>query len=333
MRAWGWPRLREGGPLVSSSGRALRRFPEPAVDRRLRARALIEQRRADSWSVCAHCDCGLGVRPIRTVDGELRACCPHDSTEDVILEADDLRRFRIDPDRFAALIAVSGNLAVAVAGIADGVWLLGDAPSGHAAVLCIASEDLATSGAILAIKAAAGRKPILLIASAFAAGTAVRLRESGIEPRQIADVFQTAPDGRDRLVLDSSPLQTTAPRLVLNLSAQSAMLDGRRLDLPTQMFALFRLLIEQSVKRDPVLKNQEIETQTGRPPNQIIRDLRKALVGCGLTSDQAKALVATVHARGYLLGLAPAEVVIEPCGRHTQSAHNKHPAITPAAAG
>ena len=98
----------------------------------------------------------------------------------------------------------------------------------------------------------------------------------------------------------------------MTLSAQSVTLDGRRLDLPTQMFALFRLLIEQSVKRDPVLKNQEIETQTGRPPNQIIRDLRKALVGCGLTSDHAKALVATVHARGYRLGLDPAEVVIEP---------------------
>ena len=36
------------------------------------------------------------------------------------------------------------------------------------------------------------------------------------------------------------------------------------------------------------------------------------LVSCGLTSDQAKALVATVHARGYRLGLDTAEVVIEP---------------------
>lgn len=107
-------------------------------------------------------------------------------------------------------------------------------------------------------------------------------------------------------------MQTTAPRLVLNLSAQSAMLDGSRLDLPMQMFALFRLMAEQAIKRDPVLKKQEIEAQTGRPANEIARDLRNALVSSGLREAQAKSLISTVRARGYRLGLAPAEVTIEP---------------------
>ena len=45
---------------------------------------------------------------------------------------------------------------------------------------------------------------------------------------------------------------------------------------------------------------------------EIARDLRNALVSSGMPEAQAKSLVATVRARGYRLGLAPAEVVIEP---------------------
>ena len=74
----------------------------------------------------------------------------------------------------------------------------------------------------------------------------------------------------------------------MTLSAQSVTLDGRRLDLSTQMFALFRLLIEQSVKRDPVLKKQDIERQTGRPANEIARVLRNALISSGMPEAQAE---------------------------------------------
>lgn len=309
MLAWLWKRLSDGGPQASISGRALRRFSEREIDCLLRARVLIEQLKADSWSVCAHCDCGLDERPLRDFDGEFRACCPNDASEDLILHEDDLRRFSVDADRLVARIAASGNLGGAVASITDEIWLLGDTLSGHAAVLCFDADDLVAPGAVMAIKAAAGQRLIVLIANDTSAGTAIRLREAGIEPHEFADVFKAGPDGGERLVLEAS---SPAPRLALNLSAQSVTLDGRRLDLPTQMFALFRLLIEQSVKRDPVLKNQEIEAQTGRPPNQIVRDLRSALVSCGLTGGQEKVLVATVRARCYRLGLAPAEVVIEP---------------------
>jgi hypothetical protein len=304
-----WTRLSEGGARVSISGRALGCFPASEVERLLRAQVLIEERKVDTWSVCAECDCGLDARPLEQLDDAFRACCPHDPAEDVILQKDDLSRFSVDVDRLVARIAASGNLGGAVACIADGVWLLGETPSGHAVVLSFDAEKLVAPGAVMTIRAAVGPKPIMAIVHDLSATIAVRLREVGIEPHKKAAVFKAGSDGMERLVLDPT---SSAPRLVLKLSAQSVTLDGRRLDLPTQMFALFRLLIEQSAKRDPVLKNQEIETQTGRPPNQIIRDLRKALVSCGLTSDQAKALVVAVHARGYRLGLDPAEVVIEP---------------------
>ena len=309
MLAWLWTRLSEGGARVSFSGRALSRFPANEIERLLRAQVLIEGRKADTWSVCAECDCGLDARPVEQMDDAFRACCPHDPAEDMILQKDDLRRFSVDVDRLVARTAASGNLGGAVACIADGVWLLGETPSGHAVVLSFDTENLAAPGVVMAIRAAVGPKPIMAIVHDLSATIAVRLREVGVEPHEIAAVFKAGSDGTERLVLDPP---FSLPRLFMTLSAQSVTLDGRRLDLPTQMFALFRLLIEQSVKRDPVLKNQEIETQTGRPPNQIIRDLRKALVGCGLTSDQTKALVATVHARGYRIGLDPAEVVIEP---------------------
>lgn len=313
MLAWLWTRLSEGGAQISISGRALGRFPASDVERLLRAQVLIEERKADTWSVCAECDCGLDARPVEQIDDAFRACCPHDPSADVTLQRDDLRRFSVDVDRLVARIAASGDLGGAVARIADGIWLLGDTTSGHAVVMSFDADNLVAPGAVMAIRAAVGPKPIMAIVHDLsAAGTAIRLRESGIEPRRIADVLRTARDGGDRLVIDSSPLQATAPRLVLNLSAQSAMLDGSRLNLPMQMFALFRLMAEQAIKRDPVLKKQEIETQTGRPANEIARDLRNALVSSGLSEAQTKSLVATVRARGYRLGLAPAEVVIEP---------------------
>lgn len=309
MLAWLWTRLSEGGARVSISGRALGRFPASEVERLLRAQVLIEERKVDTWSVCAECDCGLDARPVEQIDDAFRACCPHDPSADVTLQSDDLRLFSVDVDRLVARIAASGDLGGAVARIADGIWLLGDTTSGHAVVMSFDTDNLVAPGAVMAIRAAVGPKPIMAIVHDLSAAIAVRLREVGIEPHKIVAVFKAGSDGVERLDLNPS---SSVPRLVVKLSAQSVTLDGRRLDLPTQMFALFRLLIEQSAKRDPVLKNQEIETQTGRPPNQIIRDLRKALVSCGLTSDQAKALVATVHARGYRLGLDPAEVVIEP---------------------
>ena len=107
--------------------------------------------------------------------------------------------------------------------------------------------------------------------------------------------------------LGSSP----APRLVLGRSRQSATFDGRRLDLTPQMFALVRLFAEQAGQRDPVLRKETIDAQTGRPANEIVRDLRMSLVGCGLSRTAADALIVTVRGYGYRLGVAPAEVAVE----------------------
>ena len=152
MLAWLWTRLSEGGARVAISGRALSRFPANDIERLLRAQVLIEEQKADTWSVCAECDCGLDARPVEQSDDAFRACCPHDQSEDVILQKDDLRRFSVDVDRLVARIAASGNLGGAVIRIADDVWLLGETPSGHAVFLSIDADNLVTPGAVMAMQ-------------------------------------------------------------------------------------------------------------------------------------------------------------------------------------
>lgn len=312
MLAWLWTRLSDGGPQVSISGRALRRFPDGAVERLLRARVLIERPKADSWSVCAHCECGLDVRPIRQIGDELRACCPHDAAEDVVLEPDDLRRFGIDADNLISAMAASAGFPAAATVVADGVWLLGRLPTGVCVVLCRDAEVLKAPATILATRVAAGSAPVIVIATEVDPATELHLRAAGIEARPLAECVLVDDHGIENIAFDRlSPIAVTAPRLVLSRSRQSVVFDGRRLDLTPQMFALIRLFAEQAGQRDPVLRKEMIDARTGRPANEIVRDLRKALVGCGLSRSAADALIVTVRGYGYRLGMAPEEVAIE----------------------
>lgn len=311
MLAWLWTRLSNGGPAVTISGRALRHFPEREVERLLRTQALIEGPKADTWSVCAHCECGLDARPIREVGDELRACCPYDAAEDVVLEKDDLRRFSIEAERLADAIAASGGLTGGVAQIANGVWLIGTASMGCAVVLCCDPEILVAPGVILAIKAAAGGVPVTVIAATFDAAIALRLHEAGLQAQQLGDAIGVSSKGRTQLVLHRILQSAGGIRLALNRNTRSAVLDGRYLDLPTQMFVLFMMLAEQLTERDPVLHSQRIEMRLTREPREVVRDLRRALVTCGLSVKAAEGLIQTVRGRGYRLGLEAAEVAIE----------------------
>ena len=311
MLAWLWTRLSDGGSQVTVSGRALRRFPDREVQRLLRARVLIEQRKADSWAVCAQCDCGLDARPIRQVGAELRACCPHETAEDVILTEEDLRSFGLDPGRLAAEIAATGALSGVTACIAEGLWALGVSPAGTAVVLCSDPAVLDSPGANLAIRASVGARPICVVASEPDLAWGLRLREAGVHVQPLTDVLVPGADGRDRLAADLAPANATTVRLVLRRSLQTAILDGRPLDLPMQRFVLLRMLAEQLFRRDPVLLLQTIERELGRDPRGIARDLRTSLVANGLSKTEAEALIALVRGRGYRLGLAPAEVVLE----------------------
>lgn len=312
MLIWLWKRLSSGGAESSVSGRALRRFPESEVERLLRAQVLIEQRKADTWPVCTHCDCGLDARPIRMVGGQLRACCPSDIVADQLLEPDDLRRFGIDAEKLIPAIAASGGLSAVATAVADGLWLLGQLPRGVCIFLCRDTHVLSAPATLLAIRMAAGSAPITVITVDLDPTTQLQLRAAGIEIRSLAECVVVDERGMEIVAFDRlSPIAVTAPRFVLSRSRQSVMFDGRRLDLTPQMFALIRLFVEQAGQRDPVLRKEVIDAQTGRPANEIVRDLRKALVGCSLSRAAADALIVTVRGYGYRLGIGPTEVVVE----------------------
>ena len=203
-------------------------------------------------------------------------------------------------------------MSAAATVVADGLWLLGRLPTGICVFLCRDTHVLMAPATILATRMAAGSAPITVITIDLDPATELHLRAAGIEARSFAECVLVDDRGTEHLAFDRlSPIAVTAPRLVLSRSRQSAMFDGRRLDLTPQMFALIRLFAEQAGQRDPVLRKETIDAQTGRPANEIVRDLRKALVGCGLSRAAADALIVTVRGYGYRLGIAPAEVAVE----------------------
>ncbi|MBJ3778832.1 helix-turn-helix domain-containing protein [Acuticoccus mangrovi] len=307
MLSFLWKRLSEVGPKVS--GRALRRFSEAEVERLLRARVLIEQRRADTWPVCTHCDCGLDARPIRTVGDELRACCPHDPNEDEVLAGDDLRRFAIEPERLAIAIAASGGLIGGVSPIGEGIWLLGRTPAGCAVVACLDAQILFGPGTSLALKSVAAGDPVSVLATECGPADGLRLTEMGFAAHAIADVMERDEADVERLRVERLSPTVGATRLVVDLTASSVTFDGQAIDLPPQMFSAFRMLAEQVDQRDPVLRSQEIEHRFEREARGVMRDLRKAIARC-LSAEEADGLVRTVRNRGYRVGLDPSEVIL-----------------------
>ena len=323
MLTWLWTRLSEAGPQVTISGLALRRFPEREVDRLLRAQVLIEEQKADSWSICAHCECGLDARPIREVGDEHRACCPYDAAEDVVLDEDDLTCFSIDAARLAGAIAASGGLAGDVAPIGETIWLIGSASTGCAVVLCCDTRVLAAPGVILAIKAAAGDAPVAVVADAFEAGIALRLRESEVAALILGEVMTTSASGVERLaserIIRNAPFTEpeagvagpAAARLQISRSRQAVRFDGKDFILSQNEFDCFLGAAKMVAMGQVLLPYQEICTLTNRATyRDVINELRNKFQKQGLSRQQAFDLVKTVHGRGLTIGLPVHEIDI-----------------------
>ncbi len=318
MLAWLWTRLSDGGPQVSLSGRALRRFPEGEIDRLLRARVLIERRKADNWPVCAHCDCGLDARPVRLVGQELRACCPDDPAEDVILEDGDLRRFGIDAGRLAARIAASGGLAGSVSTVVDGVWMLGNSPSGVAVFLCSDLDPLDSPGTVLAIRAAADGAASVLIGREFGAQLVLHLRAGGLSPLELGEALDPESDRlrTDRLgkvAKSASPGPETVPepRLQISRGRRTLRFDGRDVVLSMVGFDAFVGAAQKVVAGDVLLTYQELHSITNRSGHRdVLKEIRDQLEQHGIARQDAFGLVKTKHGRGVTIGLSPDDIDI-----------------------
>jgi DNA-binding winged helix-turn-helix (wHTH) protein len=302
---WLWKRLNKTGARPEVSGRLLRRFPEAEINKLLRARILIEDRKIESWGTCAHCDCGYDARVIQEIDGKLVACCPLDPSQDVILEPNDLIRYRIDGEQLIAAIAAAGKLAGTPAAISAGLWSMGKAATGRSIFLCRSPRDVFVPGISMLLKSLAGGMPPIVVFDEIDQASGIRLRDMEIDVHNVSEVLRADGNGGEMISFDGLLPAGNRVRLIIDRSIPSVMLDGRVLDMSVQMVAVLVLLAEQACRRDPIIKKQIIEAETGRPPNEVIRDLRKALVAPGAQAATAKELIATVHGVGYRLGLAP----------------------------
>lgn len=305
---WLWKRLNKTGARPEVSGRLLRRFPEAEINKLLRARILIEDRKVDSWGTCAHCDCGYDARMIQEIDGKLVACCPLDPSQDVILEPNDLMRYLIDGEWLIAAIAAAGNLTGVPAAISTGLWSMGKSTTGRSIFLCRSPRDVFVPGISMLLKSLAGGTPPIVVFDDIDQASGIRLRDMEIDVHNVPELLRADGNGGEMISFDGLLPAGNRVRLIIDRSIPSVMLDGRFLDMSVQMVAVLVLLAEQACRRDPIIKKQIIEAETGRPPNEVIRDLRKVLVAPGAPASTAKELITTVHGVGYRLGLGSEEI-------------------------
>ena len=155
------------------------------------------------------------------------------------------------------------------------------------------------------LKSLAGGTPPIVVFDEIDQASAIRLRDMEIDVHEVAEILRADGNGVEVMSFDGLLPPSDRVRLIIDRSIPSVMLDGRVLDMSVQMVAVLVLLAEQACRRDPIIKKQIIEAETGRPPNEVIRDLRKALLAPGAPSSTVKELIATVHGVGYRLGLAP----------------------------
>ena len=320
---WLWKRLNKTGARPEVSGRLLRRFSEAEIAKLLRARILIEDRKIDSWGTCAHCDCSYDARVIQEIDGKLVACCPLDPSQDVILEPNDLRRFRIDAEKLIAAIAAAGNLTETPAAISAGLWSMGKDTTGRSIFLCRSPQDVFAPGISMLLKSLAGGTPPIVVFDDIEQASAIRLRDMEINVYEATKILRADGKGGEEISFDALLPPSDRVRLIIDRSIPSVLLDGRLLDMSVQMVAVLVLLAEQACRRDPIIKKQKIEVETGRPPNEVIRDLRKALVAPSAPASTAKKLIATVHGIGYRLELAPEAISFADEGA-THKRHTTH---------
>jgi DNA-binding winged helix-turn-helix (wHTH) protein len=300
-------------------GRVARRHYGPGFDRLLAAGVLTERPPAEEWSTCPHCDCGFDVRPIQRIGDRIVAACPFDASSDTELEEDDLRDFRIDPERLLALVARASGFAEPLEPLAPDLWRLGRLASGRCIVVGITAGALDHAGIVLLLKAIAGGGPITVLAPD--PGPAIRLRfhEAGIALVDLRSALKASGHGVD--AFEPMALEPVGPaaRLVIKRRAREVTLDGRSVHLSEQLFALLLFLAERALDSPATVEIRAIEDCVwGASLHRIassvrdpIRALREALAAGA--ADEAAARSTIVYKRnpnGYRISIGTEDIVI-----------------------
>jgi hypothetical protein len=283
-------------------------------DRLLELGVLVELAPATEWDVCDSCECGMDARIIRETGGQLRALCLHDSGCDTILEPDDLRAFRIDPERLVGLIADASGFGEKPELLAPGLWRIGRLASGRFVVIGITARTLEQPGIVLLLKAATGGAPATVVAPD--PGPAIRLRfmEAGIDLVDLSSSLRSAKgavDGLDPDMLEpKNDGGEAGPELVVRKSSGAIEWRGTTIGFSHQQFPVLLRLLEKAVSRSPVASGPFLEGTTGREAKDLVRELRERVEGAGFAAADAKHLFKAVRGRGYVVGVPREEIVI-----------------------
>jgi len=312
-------RLSEGGRPALLWGRVARPYFGAAFDRMLAAGVLVEGPPAEEWSACADCDCGFGLRPIQRIDGRIVAACPIDASSDTVLDEDDLRGFRVDPERLFGLISAASGFQEPLELLAPYVWRIGRLASGRSVVVAISVRDLDHPGTVLLLKSAAGGASVTVAAPDPGPDIRLRFLEAGIDLVELRAALKPNSTGID--VFDLAMLEPVGvePRLTIDRRARRSSLDGRSVRLSDQLFALLLFLAERALDSPETVEFRVIEDHVwdsgvhriSSGIREPVRALRDALAVGAADGKAARALIEnTRNPNGYRLGLPASEIII-----------------------
>lgn len=304
-------RLSEAGAAAVLSGRAAQPYDSPVLEQLLAKQVLVEQAPPEEWDVCSACECGLISRPIRKDGDRFRADCPLDAREDVVLEKNDLREFRIGEFALAREVAIAAGFGEIPSELTRGIWQLGSTQSRRAVFLVFDPAVLRHDGVIPIIRQAARAEPMTLLAPRMVPQMSRKLQDAGINIVETVSVLKPAVTGMgvviDQAALDTSP---DAPELIVRFGSAEVELRGRSVVLSHQIFPVFQRLIEKAISRDRVASGPFLEGTTGREAKDLVREIRDQFKTVGFSDAETKSFVKTIRARGYELGVKASDILV-----------------------
>jgi DNA-binding winged helix-turn-helix (wHTH) protein len=307
-------RLSEAGEPAIVWGRQAKPYLSREFDQLLARGILIEEAQATDWDVCASCECGLDVRPIQQIDGRFIAVCPFDRGSDSVLDAEDLRSFRIVMPELMRAIATASGLGQKPALVMPGVWHLGVAPAKRGLFMAFTRDNILVPGLISSLRTIGDKLPLTIVAPTLPAAELLRFVESGIHYVATKDAFSTS---GPPFALDGAkliPQASIAARCTLVQERSEVIFDGHVIALSPISFKLLWLLAETVICGGGIANRRNIEQQLWNTTvsktavADAIRNLRDALTKIGAHGKKLAALIQSISIQGYMLKIDPADI-------------------------
>ncbi len=304
-------RLSEAGADGVLPGSAAQPYYGPDFERLLAKRVLIEQAPLEEWDVCNACECGLISRPIRSDGARFRANCPPNSREDVVLDKNDLREFRIGVPALAREIAIAAGFEGIPSELTRGIWQLGSTQSHRTIFLAFDPAVLRHDGVIPIIRQFARIGPMTLLVPQLMPRMSQKFQDAGIDIVETVSVLKPVETGLG-VVIDQAALETSpdAPELIVRIGSAEVKLRGRSVVLSHQTFPVFQRLIEKARLRDRVASGPFLEGTTGRVAKDLVREIRDQFKTVGFSDAETKSFVKSIRGRGYELGVKTSDILV-----------------------